>query len=62
MEEQKCVADQSTEQYEAQVARLEARNSALDVLLKTKIEQKADVTPLTKKALFLKNNIYQMQV
>ena len=48
LESQKSVADQKAGQYEAQVAGLEARNSALDVLLNTTNEQKEDIAPLTK--------------
>ena len=57
---QNYVANRKTEQYEAQVAGLEARNNALDVLLKTTNEQKTNITPMTKQTLFLRNKIYQM--
>ena len=40
---------------------LEAHKSYLEVLLKAANEQRTDITPLTKHALFLKNKIYQMQ-
>ena len=62
LEAQNSVAKQRAEQYEAQLAGLESWNNALDVLLKTTNEQKADVAPLTKQTLFLRNNIYQIQV
>ena len=61
MEAQRSAADQRAEQYEAQVVGLEAQKSSLEVLLKTTNEQRIDITPLTKRALFLKNKIYQMQ-
>ena len=62
LEAQKSVADQRAEQYEAQAVGLEARNSALDVLLNTTNGPKVDMAPLKKHALFLRNKIYQMQV
>ena len=62
IEAQKSTADQRAKQYEYQVARLEACKISLEVLLKEENEQRIDITPLTKHALFLRNKIYQMQV
>ena len=62
LEARKSTADKQAKQCEAQVAGLEAHKSALEVLLKTANEQKEDIAPLKKEALFLRNKIYQMQV
>ena len=61
IEAQKSTADQRAKQYEYQAAGLESHKSSLEVLLKEENEQRTDITPLTKRALFLKNKIYQMQ-
>ena len=60
MEAQKVVADQREKQYEDQAAGLEAQKVSLEVLLKASNEQKEDIVPLTKQALFLINKISQM--
>ena len=60
LEAQKAVADQREKQYEDQAVGLEAQKVSLEVLLKASNEQKEDIVPLTKQALFLINKIYQM--
>ena len=62
METHKSMVDQRAEQYEAQVVGLEAEKISLEVLLKVENEQNVDITPLTKHGIFLRSNIYQMQV
>ena len=62
IEAQKSTANRRAKQYEYQAAGLEAHKISLEVLLNAANEQRTDITPLTKHALFLKNNIYQMQV
>ena len=61
IEAQKSTADQRAKQYEYQAVGLESHKSSLEVLLKEANEQRTDITPLTKRALFLKNKICQMQ-
>ena len=58
MQAQRSIVDQQTEQYEAQVDGLEVQKSSLEVLLKVANEQRTDIAPLTKHALFLRNKIY----
>ena len=62
IEAQNSTANQKEKQYEYQAAGLEAQKSSLEVLLKTTNEQRIDITPLTKRALFFRNKIYQMHV
>ena len=48
--------------YETQVVALENHKNSLEVLMKTAREQKADIEPLKKHALKLRNKIHQMHI
>ena len=62
LEARKSTADKQAKQCEAQVAGLKDQKCSLEVLLKVENEQRIDIKPITKHALFLRNKIYQMQV
>ena len=48
--------------YETQIVALEDQKNSLEVSLKTTMEQEADVEPLKKHDLTLRNKIHQMQL
>ena len=62
MEAQKSTTDQQTEQYKVRIAKLEAKNSSLEVLLKASNECKMKITPLIEHALLLRGKIYHVWV
>ena len=60
LEIQRTITEGKGKLYLTQVVALENHKNSLDVSLKTTMEQKADVEPLKKHALTLRNKIHQM--
>ena len=60
MEVQRTTAEGKAKLYETQIAALENQKNSLEFSLKTTIEQEANVEPLKKHALMLRNKIHQM--
>ena len=58
LELKKTTAEEKANNYETQVAELEAQKDSLEVLLKVEYEQRTDIEPMTKHSLQLKSKIY----
>ena len=63
LEVQRTIVEGKSKLYETQIVALEDQKNSLEDSLKTwAMEQEADVEPLKKHALMLKNKIHQMQL
>ena len=62
LEVQRTTTEGKAKLYETQIVALEDQKNSLEVSLKIAMEQEADVEPLKKHALMLKNKIHQMQI